>query len=150
MNISLSFNPGFLSQVSKTYTLQYTIKCWYIVHFSFTSIYSVKHLFIAICSSGSVDIAKDELDRCKGLEMDAVAVDEEGVPVFFKGAACASLPLTLTLHHRALQSPVQRSCLALSVDPIHTRSIRSYENALMFLYALQLNQRAYIHNRNAT
>ena len=147
MNISLSFNPGFLSQVSKTYTLQYTIKCWYIVHFSFTSIYSVKHLFIAICSSGSVDIAKEELDRCKGLEMDAVAVDEDGVPVFFKGAACASL--TLTLHHRA-PSPVQRSCLALSVDPIHTRSIRSYENTLMFLYALQLNQRACIHNRNAT
>ncbi|CAL8389157.1 unnamed protein product [Gadus morhua 'NCC'] len=35
--------------------------------------------------SEPMDIAKEELDRCKGLEMDAVAVDEDGVPVFFKG-----------------------------------------------------------------
>lgn len=25
------------------------------------------------------------LDRCKGLEMDAVTVNEEGIPYFFKG-----------------------------------------------------------------
>ncbi|CAL8370462.1 unnamed protein product [Arctogadus glacialis] len=35
--------------------------------------------------SEPMDIAKEELDRCKGLEMDAVVVDEDGVPVFFKG-----------------------------------------------------------------
>ncbi|CAL8267455.1 unnamed protein product [Lota lota] len=28
---------------------------------------------------------EDELDRCQGLEMDAVTVDEDGVPFFFKG-----------------------------------------------------------------
>ena len=55
------------------------------------SIYSMKHIFIVICSSGSVENDEEELDRCKGLEMDAVTVDEDGVPFFFKGGACGSL-----------------------------------------------------------
>lgn len=35
------------------------------------------------------------LDRCKGLEMDAVAVTEEGQPYFFKGESWAETTLVL-------------------------------------------------------